>query len=61
MVFSQGTKGVYMKDLNNKKVPFTKKAGDAIERIGEKIGGKVGKKVYDSGNKLEHKKDRKIP
>lgn len=41
---------------------FTKKAGDVLERVGEKLTNvgatKIGKKIYDSGNKLEHKGER---
>lgn len=52
-----------MKDL--KKEPLTKKAGDKIERLGEKISNagaeKVGKAVYNAGNKLEHSQDNKKP
>lgn len=50
-----------MKNLN-KKNNFSKDAGDALERVGEKISDlgatKVGKKIYDVGNKLEHKNDK---
>lgn len=28
--------------------------GDKIERVGEKIGGKLGRFIYGIGNKLEH-------
>lgn len=43
----------------DRKESFTKKAGDTVERAGQKIGGKIGKKVYDAGDKLEHSQDRK--
>ena len=39
------------------------KIGDAIEHLGEKITNagapKVGKVVYDAGNKIEHMGDKK--
>ena len=42
---------------------FSHKAGDAIERAGEKLKGmgaqKVGDAVYKTGNKIEHSEDRK--
>lgn len=42
---------------------LTHKAGEAIERAGEKIKGmgaqKVGDAVYKTGNKIEHSQDRK--
>jgi hypothetical protein len=48
--------------MKNKKGSFTHNLGDMIERIGEKIsnlgGTKIGRKVYESGNKLEHKNDK---
>jgi hypothetical protein len=51
-----------MKDFK-KKEPFTKKAGDALERAGEKIADKGAKKlgnaVYNAGDKLEHMSDKK--
>lgn len=50
-----------MKDVKQN-TSFTKKAGDVLERAGEKLSNigatKVGKKIYDAGNKLEHKDDR---
>ena len=37
------------------------KLGDAIERVGEKLtdmgASKIGKAVYNSGNKIEHSDD----
>lgn len=40
---------------------FTKKAGDKIERMGEKLVNsgmpKTGKAIYDAGNKIEHSKE----
>jgi hypothetical protein len=43
------------------KEPFTRKAGDKIERMGEKVSKaglpKTGKAIYDAGNKIEHSKD----
>ena len=42
---------------------FTRKAGDKIERIGEKLkkmgATKAGNAVYKAGNKIEHSKDNK--
>lgn len=39
------------------------KAGDAIERVGEKLkemgAEKLGSKVYNAGNKLEHSGEKK--
>lgn len=40
---------------------FNKKLGDAIERVGEKVSNagatRIGGKIYNAGNKLEHKDD----
>jgi hypothetical protein len=37
---------------------LTHKAGDALERLGEKVTNagaeKLGKVIYDAGNKIEH-------
>ncbi len=45
------------------KESLTHKAGDAIERLGEKLqdmgATKVGQAVYKAGNKLEHSGDKK--
>lgn len=42
---------------------FSRKTGDAIERVGQKISDvgapNLGKKVYDAGDKLEHMSDEK--
>ncbi len=50
-----------MKNLN--KDSLTKKAGDVLERAGEKLSDigatKIGKKIYNAGNKLEHKDEIK--
>jgi hypothetical protein len=52
-----------MKDTA-KKSTFTQNLGDKIERLGEKISDagatKIGQKIYQSGNKLEHKDDKVI-
>ena len=52
-----------MKEFN-KKGTFSEQAGDKLERLGEKISDagakKIGKKVYDAGDKLEHANDNKI-
>lgn len=41
---------------------FAHKTGDQIERLGEKISNagaeKLGKVVYDAGNKIEHMGDK---
>jgi hypothetical protein len=48
--------------MKNKKNTFSQNAGDKMERIGEKIsdlgGTKIGKKIRDAGDKLEHKNDK---
>lgn len=40
------------------------KLGDAIERVGQKLtdvgASKIGKAVYNAGNKLEHSDDEKF-
>lgn len=45
----------------NKKTTFTHKFGDGIERVGEfiqKLGAtKLGTRVYNYGNKIEHMND----
>lgn len=50
-----------MKGLNKKNTLF-QKAGDKIERLGEKItdagAPKVGEAVYNAGDKLEHKEEK---
>ena len=50
-----------MKDV--KKEPLTKKAGDKIERLGEKGSDagakKLGNAIYKAGDKLEHVSDKK--
>lgn len=47
---------------NNPKESFSKKTGDKIERMGQKIANagatKIGKVVYDAGNKIEHMNDK---
>ena len=51
-----------MKDLKNKE-SLSKKAGDKLERVGEKISNagahKIGEAVYKAGDKLEHMNDDK--
>lgn len=53
-----------MKDLKNKE-SFTKKAGDKIERLGEKVSNagapKIGTAISKAGDKLEHSQDDKKP
>jgi len=55
-------KELSMKDLKEKET-LSHKAGDKLERVGEKVSDlgakKIGKKIYDAGNKLEHKDDIK--
>lgn len=50
-----------MKDV--KKEPLTKKAGDKIERLGEKVSNagaqKIGNAISRAGDKLEHSQDDK--
>lgn len=52
-----------MEDVN-KKGSFNKNLGDKIERLGEKISDagatKIGRKIYQGGDKLEHKDDKVI-
>lgn len=52
-----------MKDVKNKK-PFTKKAGDAVERLGEKVSNagaeKLGNAISRAGDKLEHSQDKNV-
>lgn len=42
---------------------LSRKAGDAMERVGEKLKGagaeKLGSAVYKAGNKLEHSGEKK--
>ena len=46
------------KPLDPKKESFTHKVGEKVERFGEKVSNsgapKVGKVIYDAGNKIEH-------
>lgn len=54
-----------MANLTNNKKGFVRKTGDAVERAGEKIADagaeKLGRKVYDAGDKIEHSQDKKVP
>ena len=47
----------------NEKKDFFHRAGDKIERLGEKMiksgATKAGKFVYDAGDKIEHMRDKK--
>jgi hypothetical protein len=49
-----------MKDMTRKS-DFTRKLGDAIEKIGERLtklgAAKLGNAVYNAGDRLEHKND----
>lgn len=49
-------------DKTNKS-SLSQKAGDQIERLGEKISNagaeKIGKVVHDAGDKIEHMNDKK--
>lgn len=51
-----------MKDSKSKE-SLAKKAGDKIERVGEKISNagatKLGNAIYNAGDKLEHMNDKK--
>lgn len=51
-----------MKNTTDKE-SLTHKLGDKIERVGEKVtnmgGKKIGKKIYNIGNKIEHRDERK--
>lgn len=51
------------KELKNKADNLTHKTGDAIERVGQKIQNagaeKVGKAIYNAGDKIEHSRDNK--
>jgi hypothetical protein len=52
------------KQMNNSmstsKESLSKKLGDKIERIGEKVSRvgarKIGRAIYNAGNKIEHSK-----
>lgn len=50
--------------MKTKKESFTHKLGDKIERVGEKISNigypKLGRKIYNFGNKFEHSRDTTI-
>lgn len=56
------TKEFSMKHQTSKE-SFSKKAGDKIERVGEKISNagaqKIGNAVRKAGDKLEHVQDNK--
>jgi len=47
----------------NRKEPLSKKAGDKLERVGEKIADsgaeKIGRVISRLGDKIEHLKDKK--
>ncbi|MGZ3652473.1 MAG: hypothetical protein ACXVB9_19400 [Bdellovibrionota bacterium] len=51
------------KDKMTKKESFTHKAGDKIERVGQKLrekgATKLGDAIYKAGNKIEHSRDKK--
>lgn len=52
-------------DINQKSMgeKIAHKAGDAIERVGQKVqdagATKAGRAIYNAGDKLEHSADRK--
>jgi hypothetical protein len=56
-------KSTFGSDKSDKKEGFAHKAGDKIERVGEKISNagatNVGRAVYNAGNKIEHSQDGK--
>lgn len=62
-----GLKGEKMEnskfDKNDRKENFTRKLGDKVERVGEKISEKgapgAGKSVRDLGDRIEHSRDNK--
>lgn len=45
------------------KTSTSHKVGDAIERVGEKVkdmgADKIGQKIYNTGNKIEHSNEKK--
>lgn len=49
------------KQKKNQQEPLSRKVGDKVERAGEKLkdigANKVGQKVYETGNKIEHSQD----
>lgn len=50
--------------MKTRKESFMHKLGDKIERVGERITNmgyaKLGRKVYNFGNKIEHSRDTTI-
>lgn len=48
-------------DASKKSEPMTKKLGDKIERLGDKVSEagaeKIGQKIHRAGDKLEHSED----
>jgi hypothetical protein len=50
-------------NTNLNKESFSRKVGDKVERFGEKVSNsgaqKVGKVIYDAGNKIEHMNEKK--
>ena len=51
-------------DFGKKDESIKHKLGDAIERVGEKLtdmgASKIGKQVYNAGNKLEHSEESSV-
>ena len=49
--------------MENKSNSFVKNTGDALERAGEKVSNmgapKIGTKISQAGDKLEHSQDQK--
>jgi hypothetical protein len=49
--------------MENKNQSFTHKVGDAIERAGEKISDmgatKIGNRISQTGDRIEHSQDEK--
>lgn len=51
-------------NMDKRKEDLAHKAGDALERVGQKISNagatKAGNAIYNAGDKLEHSQDRDI-
>jgi hypothetical protein len=51
------------KTVKPTKEGFAQKAGDAIERVGQKVtdmgAPSLGKKIYNAGDSIEHMNDKK--
>lgn len=53
-----------MKDTVTGRESLSHRIGDMIERIGERIqrsgSTKLGRRIYEFGNRLEHRDERKV-